>query len=164
KEGFCQAFWPPGPARDHPGGQWKPVCLARAGWIFAVERVVDAAGDTGRVDAAGLPARQRFARAVSPGDEAGKDATCGPQQTGPATPLRFVAAEIQPPTAARGIGAKGARPAVSQEPPKIYRKTGRDSLWPELSRSQSSQQRRNPVGGKKAIYWRGLCGAMGGAA
>ena len=172
--GACAAHaaWPAGqgrlykavsasrPAGRAADGQWPSVCFARPGGAFAAECLVGAAGHPGGVFPARLSARQWRARTVSWGDATGNRRA--PRRNAPGTTAshHLLAAPLQPPPTARGAGSRRARQAVSQESPEISAPVARTAIRTGLHRAPGAQQRRNPLGGPQAVYWRGLCGAV----
>src|SRR5262249_1734457 len=89
----------------HSRGQWWTLRIDRSRRAFAVERVVDGAGNRSRVHRSGPSRTERGARANASSDEERNDSTRFEQSTGAATANRSLGAYLQSDSPPRSAGA-----------------------------------------------------------
>src|SRR5579863_7842214 len=148
-------------ARSHSSGQWRTLCLDRAGRAFAVECLVGTVGNQRGVYATRLPAGQWGARTISSGDETRNGKASRLDASGAAASDDGLVAPLQPTAPPRGVRTDDAGREISQKSTEVSWEFARSEIWDGIRGAARSQQWRDPVGWSQTFYWRGLRGPAG---
>ena len=154
------AVWTLWLSGGHSGGQRQSVRIDWASGAFALERLVDGAGNLRGVHRSRASRAERRARADAPSDEGRNHSTALAPPTCATTPDGPVEPRLQHNTSARRTGAAGPGGGLSSQstaPPE-----GHIEVSPGVGKAPGQKQRRNQMVWTKTLRGRGIRWIRGG--
>ena len=139
---------------NHPSGQRSTLRISRAAWAFAPERVVDGSGNSRRIYRSRTPGTERRARANASSLQGRGDPTDFEASARSAAAHRPMDCGLQPDSAPRSFGTKGAHGGLS--PPADATPEDNVDISERVGSAPSKEQRADQMAGAQTIYWRSL--------
>ena len=136
-------------SRGDSRGQWRSLRIHRASGADALERLVDGAGDSGRIHCAWASGTEWSPRADAPGVQGRNDTPALVPSASAATAHRPLGERLQPDSSARSSGAASAGGGLSSPTRSLSERT--IELSRGLGCASSAQQRRDQMAGEEAL-------------
>src|SRR5881394_3819592 len=144
----------------HSHGQRQSLWIDGSGGAFALEHLVDGAGNWHGVHRSGPSRTERRARANASSDEGRNNSAELAPPACTTTPHGSMGIQLQQHSPSRGFGAAATGGGISS-PDTATQESGLE-VFPAVGSASGPEQRSDQVARTKALYGRSVCGISGG--